>query len=181
VRIRAFCAPGAETLVAAGRIAKGHGAIRCYVVRWFSVTVEENLERMQTLDDAWNSQDWETFNKRHAESVAVYWPGALEPTKGRHAHHREAIEYFKTFPDNRVENRPYLTMFGQGDWTCTIAIHTGTHKGPMMGAGGKVIPPTSKKFRVEFCTVAHWNQKGEILEERLFYDLVGVMRQLGLA
>jgi len=145
------------------------------------VTVEENLERMQTLDDAWNSQNWETFNKRHAESVAVYWPGALEPTKGRHAHHREAIEYFKTFPDNRVENRPYLTMFGQGDWTCTIAIHTGTHKGPMMGAGGKVIPPTSKKFRVEFCTVAHWNQKGEILEERLFYDLVGVMRQLGLA
>ena len=72
-------------------------------------------------------------------------------------------------------------MFGQGDWTCTIAIHTGTHKGPMTGPGGKVIPPTNKKFRVEFCTVAHWNQKGEILEERLFYDLVGVMRQLGLS
>src|SRR3989475_6762913 len=36
--------------------------------------------------------------------------------------------------------RSYLTMFGQGDWTCTIAIHTGTHKGPMMGPGGKVIP-----------------------------------------
>ncbi len=40
------------------------------------------------------------------------------------------------------------------------------------------IPPTNKKFHVEFWTVAHW-KNGEILEERLFYDLVGVMRQLG--
>jgi hypothetical protein len=26
---------------------------------------------------------------------------------------------FKTFPDNRVGNRPYKTMFARGDWTCT--------------------------------------------------------------
>ncbi len=147
------------------------------------MSVEENLELMQTLDDAWNGQDWETFKKRHAENVAVYWPGQAEPTKGLEAHHKEAVEYFTSFPDNRVENRPYITMFGQGDWTCTIAIHTGTHKGPIMGpeTGGNVIPPTNKKFRVEFCTVAHWNRKGEILEERLFFDLVRMMRQLGLA
>ncbi len=144
------------------------------------MTVEENLELMATLDDAWNGQDWETFKKRHAPRVAVYWPGQAEPTEGREAHHQEAMEYFKTFPDNRVENRPYRTLFGQGDRTCSIAIHTGTHRGPMMGAGGKMTPPTNRKFRVEFCTVAHWNAKGEILEERLFFDLVGVMRQLGL-
>jgi len=34
---------------------------------------------------------------------------------------------------------------------------------------------------VEFCTVATWNDKGEITEERLFYDLVGLMKQIGLA
>lgn len=37
----------------------------------------------------------------------------------------------------------------------------------------------NKKFRLEFCTVAQW-MNGEIVEERLFYDLVGMMRQLGL-
>ena len=26
-----------------------------------------------------------------------------------------------------------------------------------------------------------WNDKGEILEERLFYDLVGFMKQIGLS
>lgn len=87
---------------------------------------------------------------------------------------------FKIFPDNHVENNPYKVLFGQGDWTCSIAIFSGTHKGPMMVPGGNSIPPTNKKFQVDFCTVAHWNN-GQIDEENLFYDLGGLMRQLGLA
>jgi predicted ester cyclase len=143
------------------------------------MSVEENLKLMQTLDDAWNSQDWGTFNKRHAKDVAVYWPGQPEPTKGQKAHHEEAVDFFKTFPDNHVENRPYKVLFGQGDWTCSVAEFTGTMKGSMIGADGNEIPATNKKFKVEFCTVAHWID-GEIVEEKLFYDLVGLMKQLGL-
>jgi hypothetical protein len=33
---------------------------------------EENMRLMKTLDDAWNSQDWDTFEERHAHNVAVY-------------------------------------------------------------------------------------------------------------
>ena len=46
------------------------------------MSVKENMELMKTLDDAWNSQDWETFNKRHAQNVAVYWPDGkmIQPT-----------------------------------------------------------------------------------------------------
>ena len=141
--------------------------------------VARNLELMRTLDDAWNSQDWTIFRKRHAENTAVYWPGQPNPTKGRDDHEAEAREFFKTFPDNHLINNPYKILFGQGDYTCTIADFSGTMKGSMKGPD-KVIPPTNKKFHVEFCTVAHWNEKGEILEERLFYDLVGLMKQIGL-
>ena len=49
----------------------------------------------------------------------------------------------------------------------------------MMGPDGKMIPPTNKKFKVDFCTVAHW-KNGKIVEENLFYDVVGMMTQLGL-
>jgi predicted ester cyclase len=143
------------------------------------MSVEENLKLMQTLDDAWNSQDWDTFNKRHAKNVMVYWPGQPEPTEGQKAHHEEAVDFFKTFPDNHVENRPYKVLFGQGDWTCSVAEFTGTMKGSMIGADGNEIPATNKKFKVEFCTVAHW-MDGEIVEEKLFYDLVGLMKQLDL-
>ncbi len=54
------------------------------------MSVEENLRLMKTLDDAWNAQDWDTFSKRYAENVAVYWPGQPAPTRGRNAHLKEA-------------------------------------------------------------------------------------------
>jgi ketosteroid isomerase-like protein len=144
---------------------------------------QENMKLMQSLDDAWNagpgSKDWETFKKRHTEDVAVYWPGQPEPTRGRHNHDVEAVEFFKTFPDNHLVNNPYKILFANGDYTCSVADFTGTMKGPMKIADGKVIPPTNKKFHVEFCTIATW-KNGEITEERLFYDLVGLMKQIGL-
>lgn len=42
---------------------------------------ERNMELMQTLDDAWNAQDLDTFAKRHKEDVVVRWPGK-PPTHG---------------------------------------------------------------------------------------------------
>ena len=69
--------------------------------------VKENLELMKTLDDAWNSQNWEVFRKRHSEDTAVFWPGQPDPTKGRHNHEVESKEFFKTFPDNHIMNNPY--------------------------------------------------------------------------
>jgi hypothetical protein len=107
---------------------------------------------MKTLDDAWNNQDWNTFSERHTEDVIVRWPGQSEPTRGIGAHRNEGLQMFKTFPDNHVENNPYRVLFGQNDWTCSIAIFTGTHRGPMVFPDGKSIPPTNKKFQVDFCT-----------------------------
>jgi predicted ester cyclase len=142
-------------------------------------TPEDNMQLMQTLDDAWNAQDWETFEQRHAAETAVYWPGQPEPTRGVHNHRAESIEFFKTFPDNHLVNRPYKIFFAQGDYTCSVAEFTGTMQGPMKGADGKMVPPTNKRFTLEFCTVAKWDN-GKIVEERLFYDLVGLLRQIGL-
>jgi hypothetical protein len=50
-------------------------------------------------------------------------------------------------------------------------------KGAMKGPDGNMIAPTNKKFEVDFCTVAHWNNG---VEEKLFYDLVGLLRQIGV-
>jgi len=140
--------------------------------------VKENLALMKTLDDAWNagpnSPLWETFKKRHREDVKVYWPAQPLPTVGRHNHDVEATEFFKTF-DNKLANNPYKIIFGEGDHTCTVADWTVT----MKGADGKTVPATGKTAKLEFCTVATWKD-GEIVEERLFYDAVGLMKQLGL-
>jgi predicted ester cyclase len=144
------------------------------------VSIEKkNMELMQTLDDAWNNQDWDTFEKRHRSDVVVRWP-AQPATHGIHNHRAEGVQMFKTFPNNHVGNRPYKTFFAAGEWTCSIARFTGTMSGPMMGPDGKEIPPTGKSFEVDFCTVARWDDNGQIIEENLFYDVVGMMKQIGL-
>ena len=137
-----------------------------------------NLERMKTLDDAWNAQNWNVFRQRHSADTAVYWPGQPEPTRGRDAHQAESEEFFKSI-QNHLDNNPYKVMFASGDWTCTIARWTGRMIGPVKGLDGKVYPPTNKPFELEFCTVARW-KGGEIVEEKLFYDQVGFLRQIGV-
>ena len=45
------------------------------------MSVEENIKLMKILDDARNSQDWETFNERHTDDVIIRWAGQ-PPTIG---------------------------------------------------------------------------------------------------
>src|SRR6266571_4420175 len=132
------------------------------------MSAEENLQRMKTLDDAWNAQNWEVFRKRHSPDTTV----------GRDAHHKESEAFFKSI-ENHLENNPYRAMFGSGDWTCTIAKWKGKMIGPWKGLDGKVHDATGKTFELEFCTVARWKD-GEIVEENLFYDQVGFLRQIGV-
>ena len=141
-------------------------------------TEEDNMELMQTLDDAWNNQDLDTFSSRHKDDVVVTWPGQ-PPTRGVQAHREEAIAFFRAFPDQHLDNRPYRVFFASGDWTCSVARFRGTMTGPLVGPDGKETPPTGKAFDVEFCTVARWDN-GKIVEENLFYDLVTFMKQIGL-
>jgi len=49
----------------------------------------------------------------------------------------------------------------------------------MKGSDGELISPTNKKFHIEFCTVAYW-KNGEIVEEKLFCDLAGLLKQVGV-
>jgi predicted ester cyclase len=136
-------------------------------------------ELMTTLDDAWNGQDLETFAKRHKPDTVVRWPGQAA-THGVEAHKQEAQDFFRAFPDQHLDNRPYKVLIASGDWTCSVAHFTGTMTGPMKGPDGRDIAPTGKPFEVDFCTVARW-ENDQIVEENLFYDLVSFTKQIGLS
>lgn len=45
---------------------------------------------------------------------------------------------------------------------------------------GTSVPPLDKKFKVDFCTVVRRNKNGQLVEENLFYDLIGMLRQIGV-
>lgn len=122
---------------------------------------EEDLELLITLDDPVDEQDLQS------ENTIQYWPGQPFPARGWLDQQAEAVSH----------NDAYKVTFGQGDWTCTLARFTGTTSDSMKSLGGNIIQPTSKKFEIEFCTVTH-RKDGKIVEQKVFYDLVGMQRQI---
>ena len=69
------------------------------------MSADENIELMQTLDDAWNSQDWDTFDKRHKTDTVVRWPGQ-PPTHGITDHRAEAFRCSRRSPTTTSETGP---------------------------------------------------------------------------
>ena len=141
-------------------------------------TAEQNMELMQTLDDAWNGQDVDTFAQRHKPDVVVRWPGK-PPTIGIDDHQTESIEFWTAFPDQHLDNMPYKTFFASGEWTCSIARFTGTMTGLMRGPDGKDIPPTGKQVvftGLDLDRIAG----GRVVECWAHADELGLLQQLGV-
>ena len=100
-----------------------------------------NLERMKTLDDAWNAQNWDVFRQRHSVDTAVYWPGQPEPTRGRMPT-RQNPRRSSSLLENHLENNPYKVMFA---WRLDVhdCAMEGSDDRPREGLDGKIHPPTN--------------------------------------
>ena len=78
-----------------------------------------------------------------------------------------------------IDNGPYSVVFGQGDWTCAVSRLTGTTNDSMSGLNGSMIQPTNQKFEIEVCIVT-CSKDGVIVEQKVFYGLVGLQKQIGV-
>src|SRR5215216_8037335 len=78
-----------------------------------------------------------------------------------------------------IDNDPYPLVFGAGDWTCAVSRLTGTTNDSMRGLNGNMIQSTNQKFEIEVCIVT-CSKNGEIVEQKVFYDLVGMQKQFGV-
>jgi hypothetical protein len=75
---------------------------------------------------------------------------------------------------------PLSVVRGQGDAAVSGARETHPATWPLEGPGGQTIPAPNKPVRLTFCGVGRI-EGGEIAEEHNFFDLLGMMAQLGVA
>ncbi len=116
------------------------------------------------------------FLSLHSEDVVLYDPTLPKPLKG-HSELRGLVEgLYKMFPDYHVSK---VRSFGQDEWVCLEAEETGTMQGPIHGPGGHMIQPTGKSFKIQSSIVCKTSD-GQISEVRIYYDVLGLMGQLGL-
>jgi steroid delta-isomerase-like uncharacterized protein len=88
----------------------------------------------------------------------------------------EVMAYFQetrtAFPDQRNE---LLSLHHAEDAVIVEAMLYGTHDGPLRG-----LPPTGRKFEVQFCAVFVF-EGDRLVCERVYFDPNKVLRDLGMA
>jgi steroid delta-isomerase-like uncharacterized protein len=84
--------------------------------------------------------------------------------------------WLTAFPDAKVEVK---NIAAGDDFAVAQFIGRGTHNGPLNTPSGDV-PPTGKPMAVEFCEV-YSLKGGRIATCDLYFDAMGLMKQLGVA
>lgn len=140
--------------------------------------IDERAGHLEALDfQVLSHRDWARLGQSHAKNVVVHWPDGRR-TKGLDDHIEQLKQLFLHAPDTRV--RAHRAQFGSRDWTCFIVDLAGTFTRPMQITGGGKVPPSGRPFKITMCIVGHWNNRGLIDEEYLFWDNQSYMRQLGV-
>lgn len=81
----------------------------------------------------------------------------------------------QAFPDLHYEMHEFVE---DSDMVAAEGVFLGTNTGPMAGPGGSM-PPTGKAVELPFCDI--WKVRdGRIVENRIYYDQIAFLGQLGL-
>lgn len=125
--------------------------------------------------DALNRHDSATFASFYRRDVSVFDPAYAEPLKGQEAVRKDMDDFIVAFPD--VEMKIERVVENEGTAAYEVRM-SGTHKGPLVGPGGE-IPATGKKINIGGGIFARFDGEGQIVEERRYYDLAGLLGQIG--
>lgn len=134
-------------------------------------------ERYAAAVDAFNRDDVAGFAAIYAEGATVHDPQYPQPMIGRAAIEQDVADLRRAMPDARFTLRP---AFRDGD---TVAFEyglSGTHLGPLALPDGEVAP-TGRKLDMPGAVFARFDADGFVVEERRYWDVAGLLVQVGAA
>jgi steroid delta-isomerase-like uncharacterized protein len=112
----------------------------------------------------------------YAGDAVVSDPLSPQPLKGRDAIEQDAVDLLRAFPDARFALRAVLEA---GETTAVEYGLSGTQTGPLASPNGE-IPATGKAMSIGGAAFSRLNDRGEVVEERRYYDVASMLAQLGI-
>lgn len=126
--------------------------------------------------EAFNRHDADAYAALYATEAIAYDPQYPEPLKGREAIRKDIEDFFQAFPDIQAK---VVNVVGRGDTIAFEVEMSGTHKGPLVSPTGN-IPATNRRMEMRGSRFNRVDAQGQITECNRYYDLAGIMMQLGL-
>jgi steroid delta-isomerase-like uncharacterized protein len=128
------------------------------------------------LTDAWNSHDAARVAACYTHDATVLDPVYPEPLEGAETIEKEAADFVTAFPD--ITFRP-TKVITDGETVALEVTVTGTNTGPLHLPTG-LIPATRRRVEFSAAGFSVIDAMGRIREERRYFDVAGMLTQLGL-
>jgi steroid delta-isomerase-like uncharacterized protein len=126
---------------------------------------------------AFNEKDTKAFAALYAADAVIHDPLYPQPLNGRDAIEQDLADVRRALPDARFTLRAVIQS---GEAAAVEYNLSGTHQGPLATPDGE-IPATGKSLSTDGAVFSRFNERGEVVEERRYYDVAGMLAQLGLS
>jgi len=136
---------------------------------------QENIRIARMQFERLNRGDIGFRDEYEHKDIVIEGPGAAGPMD-RDQYLAYLQGFLDAFPDLHFD---ILETIAQGNFVVINWHATGTHTGPMRAPSGDMVPPTNRKGMVDGSTTYEFRD-GKIARNRNFWDMVGLLMQLGL-
>ena len=127
---------------------------------------------VELVTKLWNTGKAEVAEQLYGKSSQRFDPNQTEPLQGSQGILSYVMQVRAGFPDFELQVKQTVTQGNQlvAEWVCT-----GTQKGEFQG-----IAPTGRRVQVSGIAINRI-ENGQIAEERIYFDRLGLLEQLGVA
>jgi steroid delta-isomerase-like uncharacterized protein len=136
---------------------------------------EDLIQAAREEIDAFNASDWDRLAAGATDDVVHE-----EPATGRRVQGKDAlVELNRAWREAYPDAKGTITdSFACGDRVALRITWEGTQSGGLPLPGGGELPPTGKRVTVQGCQLFRIAD-GKVAESAHYFDLLGMMEQLG--
>lgn len=130
----------------------------------------DNVVRHREALEAFNTHDLDEVMRFFADEVTSTDHAQRQTMKSKDAIRAWNQAWLDAYPDGQLE---VVQCVGMGEWTVARFVGRGTDTGGLAG-----FPPTNRRTELSLCDLARW-EGGVIVEEHIYYDVYGLLSELG--
>ena len=124
------------------------------------------------IDEMWNKGNLDFAEECFTSDFVSHDPSSPEEIRGPEGFKQTVATVRAAFPDFHME---IVDQVAEGEKVVTRYVTTCTHQGELAG-----IPPTGKRVEVAGMGIDYF-RGGKICESWEYYDVMGLMQQIGVA
>lgn len=131
-----------------------------------------NADTVHANQEHFNNRDWDALVAAVADEC-VFIDGQGQVLRGKDGIRAYSQGWVTAFSDGKVTD---VRIYDAGDTVVTEFVGRGTHDGPL-----GPIPATGKSVSLPYVEISHFDADGKITSGRAYFDMLGLMTQLGVA